>query len=104
MKSAEIVAVEHVFLTHIPVLATTPGTQTQIPSVALVQVSEVVNPPHDAGTVTQAVGVAIELVVQVETYPLQSESVNPDPACLFVHDLASQAVPPKLEAQAVLYA
>lgn len=63
----------------------------------------VVNPPHDAGYATQAVGVAIELVVQVETYPLQSESVNPG-AGLFVHALASQAVPPALEAQAVLYA
>lgn len=66
------------------------------------QVSEVVNPPHDAGYATQAVGVAIEFVVQVERCPLQCESVNPGLG-LFVHDLASQAVPPALEAQAELY-
>lgn len=103
MKLAEIGAVEHVFLTHVPVFATTPAIQTQIPSVALVQVSEVVNPPHDAGTATQAFGEAIELVVQVETYALHSESVNPEPDGLFVHDLTSQAVPATLAAQAELY-
>ena len=103
LKSADKAAVEHVFLTHIPVFATTPATQTQTPSVALIQVSEVVDAPHVAATATQAVGVATELLVQVETYPLQFESVYPGVG-LFVHDLASQAVPAALEAQAVLYA
>lgn len=61
------------------------------------------NTPHYAGTVIHAVGVAIELLVHVETYPLQADSVNPDPEGLFVHDLGSQAEFAAFTTQAVLY-
>lgn len=90
-------------MTQVPVLATDPATQTQAPSVALIQVSDVVNPPQEAGAEIHAVGLARELLVHDETYPLHPASVNGADG-LFVHDLASQALPDEFLAQAALYA
>lgn len=66
MNSSVIGRVEHDYITHEPVFATTPGTQVQYPSIALVQVFSVVNALHYAGVVIQPVAELRALAVQVD--------------------------------------